>query len=297
MSEPGEDEETHGGLGLTVYAELTARLRAGEARGAALERRALTEEQWRVAKREWTRAIDDEIGRGEDRLVVAFAAELERARDELAAQAAPPVSSAAPVAVPSFLVEQAAPRPSFLVGAPEPPRAAPPAPQQATYDDEERTAYAPAPQAPAPLLPFAPAPEPAPPARASAPGDAPPESIGSAGSSRRAPPSARGFGPPPDPWAAQGAPPGAAGETQAIRVPKGVAAPALTLEQYASLVVELDLAPQQRPHTLARYRLAGDEAFFALEMSFQRRFGAEPGLLGRFAELVKQYRQWRLSGR
>ncbi|HNC24519.1 MAG TPA: hypothetical protein PLU52_09950, partial [Opitutaceae bacterium] len=106
-----------------------------------------------------------------------------------------------------------------------------------------------------------------------------------------------GFGPPPDPWASQGPPSSPAGETQALRIPKNLPAPTLTLEQYASLVVELDLAPQQRAHTLSRYRLAGDEAFLALELSFQRRFGAEPGLIGRFAELVKQYRQWRLSGR
>jgi len=267
QSRDRDDEETHGGFTLETYAEICAVVRAEGDLEGLLERRGFTLDEWRIARKEWTRAIDDEMARGEDRLVVAFARELEQARAALveAAAARTAEAPAAPVQVPTFLREKERPVPSFLQAAsqvllgsraPEPP-ASPPA------DVEERTAYARLDPTSSTPLPFAEKAEGAP-----------------------------AFEPPPRPPDSN--PEAAPGATQAIRVPKGpVTAPTLTLEQYVSLVVELDLEPQARAATLARYFVRDEDAFAALEQAYLRRFGAEPGLAARFGELAKQYRDWK----
>ena len=62
----------------------------------------------------------------------------------------------------------------------------------------------------------------------------------------------------------------------------GVQAPELTLEQYASLCVELSLAPDQVPQTLHRYRVS-PEARALLDARWRERFAADPGQRAAFA--------------
>jgi hypothetical protein len=74
--------------------------------------------------------------------------------------------------------------------------------------------------------------------------------------------------------------------------------PPFTLEQYASLCVELSAAPARVADTLTRYRLTAAERE-ALDRHFLDRFTREPSLRGAWQRACATYRDWlaRASGR
>lgn len=79
-------------LPLDVYAVAAARLlhAAGEPAGAALAALGIPDDTFRASAAVWERAIDEELARGGDSLLAAFAARLVAARAALARRAAPP---------------------------------------------------------------------------------------------------------------------------------------------------------------------------------------------------------------
>ena len=95
----------------------------------------------------------------------------------------------------------------------------------------------------------------------------------------------------PLPFAApQGPAPGAPREADSR---PGVA---LTLEQYASVGVDLDLEPSARLAVLERYGLDGEAEFAALDASWRGRARADASLGERIAEARRLYLAWRLRG-
>ncbi len=72
-------------------------------------------------------------------------------------------------------------------------------------------------------------------------------------------------------------------------------APRLTLEQYASLLVDLSLAPAQRAAILQRYGL--DEAVKTqVDQMFQQHFQADPRLRAALDQAMATYRAWLSRG-
>ncbi len=65
----------------------------------------------------------------------------------------------------------------------------------------------------------------------------------------------------------------------------------LTLEQYASLVVELQRSPERHAEILARYKVPA-EAWSALEASWRARFEGDPALSAAFAHACGAYRAY-----
>lgn len=74
--------------------------------------------------------------------------------------------------------------------------------------------------------------------------------------------------------------------------PKVVPTPTLTLEQYASLCVELDRWPAARPAILARYQIANDVGLAALRVSWNDRLASDPSLFARWTPACERYRAW-----
>lgn len=66
----------------------------------------------------------------------------------------------------------------------------------------------------------------------------------------------------------------------------------LTVEQYASLTVELAFWPDARAATLARYGIADEDAFARLEADWRPRIAWEPGVVARWSEACRAYRAW-----
>lgn len=170
----------------------------------------------------------------------------------------------------------------------------------ANVDGTQLGAAAPAEKA---ALPFNPSAEPHLPPRAEAPAWMPKgmQGMGDVGGTQIAPPSARG-GPalPFDGAAARGvpapaAPAAAQPRAQAPSNAGGAAAPTFSMEQYASLVVELDLDPARRLDTLGRYGIT--EAQRALvDARFQAWFAAEPAARSAWERACSTYRAWLLGG-
>lgn len=79
------------------------------------------------------------------------------------------------------------------------------------------------------------------------------------------------------------APPPAPAEPQAAAM--------LTLQQYASLFVELAMAPDRAAQILARYRLTPQQRE-SLDGHFQGRFAADPGLRAEWEQACATYRAW-----
>jgi hypothetical protein len=65
----------------------------------------------------------------------------------------------------------------------------------------------------------------------------------------------------------------------------------LTLEQYASLAVELGERPERRAEILSRYRVA-PAAFEPLCSAWQRRLAEDTGMRDRFERGCAEYRRW-----
>ncbi|AUX42703.1 uncharacterized protein SOCE26_041360 [Sorangium cellulosum] len=127
------------------------------------------------------------------------------------------------------------------------------------------------------VLPFAPSAKPAQPARAPETVQAPraPETA----QAPRAPETAR---PPQGPPAA--APAGSAGPSS----------PTLSLEQYASLCVELTLHPGRVEETLKRYRI-NEEQRAKLDAYWQARIAGDPGVASAWKRAYVFYRDWLLK--
>jgi hypothetical protein len=71
---------------------------------------------------------------------------------------------------------------------------------------------------------------------------------------------------------------------------------ALTLEQYTSLVVDINLRPGERSQTLMRYSL-DEPGFVALKTKWNRTFSEDPAQYGMFRSLYDQYGAWMASRR
>jgi hypothetical protein len=71
--------------------------------------------------------------------------------------------------------------------------------------------------------------------------------------------------------------------------PPPVSVPNFTLEQYASLCVEIALGPDRVAHTLVRYHLT-PEVRAALDVQWRARFAADPGLRTAFAQAYAAYK-------
>ena len=70
------------------------------------------------------------------------------------------------------------------------------------------------------------------------------------------------------------------------------AVPALTLEQFASFVVEREVYPAKREEVRARYGIASSDAESALEQGFRERFAREPETERVFEDVRERYRAW-----
>jgi hypothetical protein len=73
-------------------------------------------------------------------------------------------------------------------------------------------------------------------------------------------------------------------------------AAALTLEQYASLCVELDAEQSNRPEILGRYRISEEQAR-KLEAHWRAKFAVEPSLKAQWQQAYAAYEAWLLSAR
>jgi len=72
--------------------------------------------------------------------------------------------------------------------------------------------------------------------------------------------------------------------------------PAISLEQYASLCVELQLHPERKQEVLHRYRLI-DEQWGKLNAAWTRRLSSDPELRNNWNQAQDVYRAWLLKGR
>lgn len=70
--------------------------------------------------------------------------------------------------------------------------------------------------------------------------------------------------------------------------------PSLTVEQYASLCVELTCQPERAAEALARYRIspAQKELF---DGQFRERFAKDPGLREIWDHAYRTYREWYIT--
>ena len=68
-----------------------------------------------------------------------------------------------------------------------------------------------------------------------------------------------------------------------------MAVPELTVEQYASLCVEIALSPDRLDYTLYRYHITAEQRA-ALDTHWRARFAAEPALRAAFAQAFAAYR-------
>jgi hypothetical protein len=75
-----------------------------------------------------------------------------------------------------------------------------------------------------------------------------------------------------------------------------VSVPQLSLEQYASLCVELELDPTKTEETLGRYRLSADQRK-ALDEAWQPRVASDPTLHTAFNAACAAYKAWLVSSR
>ncbi len=83
-----------------------------------------------------------------------------------------------------------------------------------------------------------------------------------------------------------------AGPDDGVGAPLPVGVPNLTLEQYASLRVELETDPDRAAATLSRYGVAGDGRP-VLDAHWKARFAADPPLRMTFARTYANYLAWR----
>lgn len=86
-------------------------------------------------------------------------------------------------------------------------------------------------------------------------------------------------------------------DTNAARPAQGAAAPVLTLEQYASLYVELSMSPGREVETLVRYRLTPQQKQ-ALDGHYGERIAKDPAMRRAWDAACRTYEAWlRTTGR
>lgn len=335
-------EIVHGGLTLTQFAELSALARlASPSFEDALDARGLDEGGWNAARAAWNRAIEADLERADDGLVVAFADALAEAKERLrrgpldpaAARpdrdsAAPPASAPEPEPEPIELapIQSAPPNPAFVPALAHAPAISSAEPEKQRLDV---TAKLPLQSILSRILPFQPAPAAPAPAASGSPGapGSPASPAASASSSAAAPaepaklqPVSSSLGgtaelviprvlPKPLPFAPRDsapeiaaaappavAPPAPAGPRSAAASdappPAAGSTPRLTPEQYASLTAELAVRPDRSADVRARYFVAQEPAWSALQSEWQQRMKADPRLRQRITELVAHYRTW-----
>lgn len=349
-------EIVHGGMTLAQVAELSAIARlASPPFHEVLLARGLSNEAWSDARTAWNKAIEEELERGGDGLVVAFAEALAEAKERVRRD--PPTlgdrppgegpSSERGVAQASFQRAGVAPthdapifgRPSYEKahavarldpGAPASTRnaprldpglsvpshnvaaldrSAPVEPPRVAYLDEElpelgATAKVPIQSVPQRILPFQSPPpgqptssDSAPPSPAPDPSRARSASLGSTAplSVPRVLPKPlpfKGNEPPASPPPAAKPGPSAQSNTPSPHPAAAQLAPRLTTEQYASLTAELSERPERAGEIRARYFVAQEAAWTALQAEWQQRMMADPRLRQRITELVAHYRGW-----
>ncbi|MGK3991992.1 hypothetical protein [Sorangium sp. So ce1024] len=268
-------------LTLDRYAEMRARMEAGELRDEVLARAGLTVDEWMAAQRDWLERMATELEHGcfelTNRYTQAF---LEQQRAILAAS--PPVSAPrvdpSPASAPPDPVLTALPR-----GTAAPRRSAPPG-LTGTAPLEDMSAIV----AALPFVPSAPSgpvPPTPPPARPAPHRSAPPGLTGTAPiRDMSAIVAALPFSPGPEPRRAPATPPAAA---VAART-----APALSLEHYAALCAELSLDPRRAPEIYPRYGLHDATAWQATDAEWQARMHSDAALAARWQQLTAHYRAY-----
>lgn len=329
-SNPVSSEIVHGGMTLAEVAELSALARLAEPPfHEVLAARGLSNEAWNDARTAWNRAIEEELERGGDGLVVAFAEALAEAKERFRREP-PSLGDRQSRVGPSSErgVEQASfqragvsgphdgpifGRPSYEKAGVDRPPPTLEAPKVGFIDHElpelESTAKVPIVGIPQRIMPFQ---APPPGCTALAPSPAPPPETAKAGSPRGA-----GLGstaqlsvprvlPKPLPFKPHETAPAAAPaqpNTASSSAPAAQAAapaqpgaaqsaPRLTPEQYASLTAELAERPDRAAEVRARYFVAQEAAWTALQAEWQQRMMADPRLRQRITDLVAHYRAW-----
>ena len=81
-------------------------------------------------------------------------------------------------------------------------------------------------------------------------------------------------------------------KASAPALPFGAGAPLLTIEQYASLCIEIEARPADRAAALGRYGVAGEAAHQELKQAWARRSAADPAVARRLSELLESFRGW-----
>jgi hypothetical protein len=287
------------------YAEVLAHLRRFPAGDEAevLARLGLRRRAWEAAAARWSAAREAELASGKTALTVTFGAVFTRTRQRLDAQRAS-LASLGPLPGPDELAPEPAPVPE---PAPAPPveapviqlisaQLAPPQPAAPSFLVRPPALHE-APPAPAPpiarpfegtlplgaVLPIARLPfQEGSAERAFASAVAHAEAVQGPADARRDPRSL-------------GATVGVSSEAPSAVLPFATSAPAgvpeLTLAQYASLRVELQLQPERAALILARYGVPAD-ARPALDASWRARFDADPLLRMEFARAYAAYTAW-----
>lgn len=312
---PLDDDDDGAPLPLATWLRLSARRlkRDPDERAEILAEEEIEPKQWSLADRYWNLLIAERISEGDHSLSDRYADACVRELDARK-QAAPAAQVAAPEAAPPepALLPPAAPlpamsapagdlKPSFLLR--EEPPALQMAPAHVKKPLDMGTAIGAIPGVPA--LPFAPS---APGGGASShatqaafeprPASAPREPIGETEAvdvgalARRV----LAFGPPKPAEAEtpQQAPARQAGPAQQPRQ-AAPAVPTLTVEQYASLCVDLELAPQSTAEVLRRYGVTQD-AKRTLDEGWSRVFAEQPARRAAFEHAKVTYRAWLARG-
>ncbi len=249
----------HGGLSLARYAEIGALLKLfpTSQRDDVLRGVGLDPPRWAAIKAAWSSAMS---GQGDPSLLTRWSAAFEAALAKLRREM-PSITALANAGAPH-------------TSAPAPPGA----PLATTLPVTE------SPVDPHAALPFAPSLPP--------PGARPPLSA------RRDP--AEGFEPPA--LAMTVSYEGATSEREPVTLPftRGAARPSpprsLTLDQYASLCVELTAYPDRRGQVLARYAIRDEPTFAAIDLEWRNVLVRDPILLERWHAVCRQMQAW-LRGR
>ena len=261
------DDDRRGGIDVTAYAETVAYLRAASPSqsGKVLARVGLTRAQWEAASGAWTRALEDEIARGEHRLLLAYAAAIRSVRRRLAKEpdAIEQIAAASPHAPEAPAVVWTPP--SAPVGA---------AALAATAPVDLHAVLA-------KVMPFA------------------------AGLSAASVPTAPGASPPRVPTGTlmdlqgqPGASPPVGARTQVLGAPEAAtrgsavsALPALTFEQYVALCAEMAVFPSRVDEILMRARVPLFQ-LAVLHATWRERMAADAALAERWNPLYAHYRAW-----
>jgi len=272
-------------LSLESYALSLAHLlrRRGEPIANVLGSLNITAEAFKQAEIHWNKQLEQSLARRQGMLAMKFAAAFAEARNQVGLL--DPTDESAPARAPK---PQMAPEvPSFLKA-------------QIALSEQAYSPWAPGPPG-VPAMPAAPVP-PAPPAvgrvpdnlRGTAlhdPGAAPSHSL----------PFQPGAPPPPAPPPPQDPRPVPRGPgtgtalldshsaASQSAMPWGSEIPSLTIEQYASLVVEITRRPPNLEHLLARYGIQSHEQHRRLESAMKAQFLGDPALRSKYDALIMRF--------